>query len=191
MREPSGVDWLTIALLAIIGLFTWRAFSNGFIRELVSLCVAILAIPIAGIFYGDLTRKLLPIITDETVAKLVAFLSILAGVIIAGQVAAHLLKRTVAMLNLGALDHLAGGAFGFLKAVIICQVVLIALVAFPSPDLHKNIDASPVATTLVDAAPVVLAFLPKTFDTAISTFEHSVSAANTLADQTGGATPAH
>ncbi len=114
------MNWLSIALLVVIGLSTWRAFVNGFIRELVSLCVAILAIPIAGVFYDDLYRKLSPIISNETLAKLVAFLAILAGVIIAGQVVAHLLKRTVAMLNLGAADRLAGAAFGFLKAVIIC-----------------------------------------------------------------------
>ena len=66
------MNWLRVVLLVIIGFLTWRAFSNGFIRELVSLCVAILAVPIAGVFYDDLFRKLSPIITNETAAKLVA-----------------------------------------------------------------------------------------------------------------------
>jgi membrane protein required for colicin V production len=176
LSDLSGVNWLTIVLAAVIGILTWRAYSNGFIRELVSLCVAILAIPIAGVFYDDLTRKINPIITDGTLARLVAFLSILVGVIIAGQVVAHLLKRAVAMLNLGALDHFAGGAFGFLKAVILCQVVLIALVMFPSPDLSDSIDASPVAKTLLDTAPAVLAFLPSTFDRGIQAFNDGIHA---------------
>ena len=184
MSDLSGVNWLTIGLAAVIVFLTWRAYSNGFIRELVSLCVAILAIPIAGIFYDDLTRKLDPIISDATAARLVAFLSILIGVVIAGQVVAHLLKRAVAMLNLGALDHLAGGAFGFLKAVILCQVVLIALVAFPSPDLGDSIDESPVARTLLDTAPAVLAFLPNTFDREIHAFLDGIQ---TVGSQAAGA----
>jgi len=184
VSDLSGVNWLTIGLAAVIVFLTWRAYSNGFIRELVSLCVAILAIPIAGIFYDDLTRKLDPIISDATAARLVAFLSILIGVVIAGQVVAHLLKRAVAMLNLGALDHLAGGAFGFLKAVILCQVVLIALVAFPSPDLGDSIDESPVARTLLDTAPAVLAFLPNTFDREIHAFLDGIQ---TVGSQAAGA----
>ena len=119
------MNWLDIVLVAAIAFVTWRAYVNGFIRELVSLSVAFLAIPIAGIFYGDMFPKVKPIVDNDNLARLVSFLAILIGVIVAGQVAAHLLKRTVAMLNLGALDHLAGGAFGFAKAVLIAQVVAV------------------------------------------------------------------
>lgn len=182
------MNWLTIVLVAIIGLSTWRAYQNGFLRELVSLCVAILAIPIAGIFYDDLFRKLNPIVTNREAAYLVSFLAILGGVIILGQVAAHLLKQAVALLNLGVADRLAGGAFGFLKAALICQVVLIALVAFPNPNLKSTIDESPVAKGLIDAAPVVLAFLPRTFENAIDLFMNGIQVAADAVP--GSATPA-
>jgi uncharacterized membrane protein required for colicin V production len=91
------------------------------------------------------------------------------------------------MLNLGAADRVAGGAFGFLKAVILCQVVLIALVAFPEPDLKSSIDDSQVATELLNTAPAVLAFLPGTFDKALHTFLDDFGAATAAA--AGGATP--
>jgi len=181
------MNWLTIVLVVVIGFVTWRAYANGFIRELVSLSAAILAIPMAGIFYPHLFRKLSPIITNHTAAYLISFLAILAGVIIAGQVAAHLLKRTVTLLNLGAVDKLAGGAFGFIKIVIIIQVILIALVRFPSPDLQSSIDSSAAASKLLDTAPAVLAFLPKTFDTAISAFNNGLDTANGI--ESGLATP--
>lgn len=164
------MNWLDVVLVAAIGFVTWRAYANGFIRELVSLSVAFLAIPIAGVFYGDLFPKVKPIVDNDNLASLVSFLAILIGVIVAGQVAAHLLKKTVSMLNLGALDHLAGGGFGFLKAVLIAQVVLIALVVFPKPDIQSSIDDSSVATGLLDAAPTVLAFLPGTFDKGLDVF---------------------
>lgn len=183
------MNWLSIGIIGIIGLVTWRAYTSGFVRELVSLCVTILAIPVAGIFYGDLFRKLHPIIENEDLAYLVAFLSILIGVVIAGQVVAHLLKRTVAMLNLGGADRLVGAAFGFLKAVILCQVVLIVLVRFPEPDLQGSIDDSDVATRLLDAAPAVLAFLPSTFDTTIHAFLGGVGVASQIQGALGSPTP--
>lgn len=183
------MNWLSLVLIGIIGLVTWRAYTSGFVRELVSLCVTILAIPVAGIFYGDLFHKLHPIIENENVAYLASFLSILIGVVIAGQVAAHLLKRTVAMLNLGGADRVVGAAFGFLKAVILCQVVLIVLIRFPEPDLQSNIDDSDVATRLLDAAPAVLAFLPSTFETTIHAFLGGVGLASQLQGILGNPTP--
>jgi hypothetical protein len=175
------VNWLTVVLVAVLALATWRAYRNGFVRELVSLCSVILAIPIAGLFYRDLYPKVQPIVGNETLAGLVSFLAILAGVVVGGQVVAHLLKAGVSMLNLGALDQLAGGAFGFLKAALLCQVILIALIRFPRPDIQGPIDGSPVARGLLDSAPLVLAVLPGHFHDALDAFLDGVQAASGFA----------
>lgn len=174
---PFGyVDWLDVVLVAAIGFSTWNGFRNGFIRELVSIASVILAIPMAGIFYDDMFPKVLPIVDNEDLAALISFVAILLGVIIGGQVAAHLLKRTAEILNLGVLDRLAGAGFGFLKAVFIAQVLLIALVTFPKPDMRDTIDGSAVAQELLDTAPTVKAFLPNAFDEGIRLFkQHSKS----------------
>jgi uncharacterized membrane protein required for colicin V production len=164
------MDWVSVVLVAILAFLTWRAFRNGFVRELVTLGAAILAIPVAGVLYGKMYPKVVPIVDNEPLARLVAFLSIFFAVLIGGQVAAHLLKRTVNMLNLGVADDLAGALFGFVKAMIICQVLLIALVAFPDPDFRDSIDESPVAGALLDAAPPVLSVLPGRFDQAVHLF---------------------
>ncbi|MBA4179909.1 MAG: hypothetical protein C0506_04900 [Anaerolinea sp.] len=174
-NAAARMNWLDIVLLGTIAFVTWRAFANGFIRELVGLSAAFLAIPIAGIFYDDMYPKVHPIVDNDTLASLVSFLAILIGVIIGGQVIGHLLKRTVAMLNLGAADRLAGGLFGFAKIVLIAQVILIALVVFPRPDLQGAIDDSEVATILLDAAPAVLAFLPGNFDQRLDAFLDGVA----------------
>ena len=164
------MNWVTLVLLVFIGFLTYRAYRNGFIRELVSLCAVILAVPLAGIFYDDMYPKVQPIIENERLANLVAFMAILLAVVLAGQIISYILRNAVTMLNLGAIDHVAGGAFGFLKAVIIAQVVLIVLVVFPNPNVKGPIDKSPVATRLLDSAPVVLAFLPGQFERALNAF---------------------
>ena len=179
------MNWVSFVLLGVIALLTWRAWMNGVIRELVSLGSVILAIPMAGIFYDDMFPKIHPIVDSVPLANLVSFLAIFLGVVIGGQVVATLLRGVVAALNLGLADQAAGAAFGFLKGVLLCQAVLIALVAFPKPDLREDIDQSSVAQGLLDAAPAVLAILPRTFDRAIDGF---MDGARTL-DKTIGGTP--
>lgn len=181
------MNWLDILLAVVIGLSTFNGYRNGFIRELVSIASVILAIPVAGIFYDDMFPKVEPIVDNEDLAALLSFVAILAGVIIGGQVAAHLLRRTAEILNLGVLDRLAGGAFGFLKAVIVAQVLLVALVTYPKPDLREDIDASPVAQRLLDTAPTVLAFLPDVFDEGIDLFQEYIDSLG--ADGTGAPAP--
>ena len=168
------MDWVSLALLVFIGFLTWRAWRSGVIRELVSLASVILAIPIAGVMYPRMYPKVHRIVTDGDLAALVAFLAILIGVVVGGQVLAHALRRTATLLNLGIADHFAGAAFGFFKGVILSQVLLIALVAFPSPDLGDQINGSPVAKGLLDTAPIALAFLPDHFDNQLHLFMNSV-----------------
>lgn len=185
--EPfATVNWLDVVLVIAIGFATWNGFRNGFIRELVSIAAVILAIPVAGVFYDDMFPKVLPIVDNRNLAALISFIAIFLGVIIGGQVAAHLLKRTAELLNLGVLDRLAGGTFGFLKAVFITQALLIALVTFPSPDLRKSIDHSAVARNLIDTAPAIRAFLPHAFGESIDLFRDHAGA---LDDLVPGETP--
>jgi membrane protein required for colicin V production len=167
------VNWLDLLILAVLAFSTWRAYASGFIRELVVLVSVILAIPIAGALYSRMFPKVNPIFDNEDLSAVISFLSILAGVIIGGNVLAHLLKRTAEMLNLGALDRLAGAAFGFLKAALVIQAILIVLVRYPSPDVRGEIDSSRTAKALLDAAPLTLAFLPKTFETGVELFRNA------------------
>ncbi|MEJ5222354.1 MAG: CvpA family protein, partial [Tepidiforma sp.] len=118
------MNWLDLLLIAAIALSAWRGYANGFIRELVILVSVILAIPLAGALYSRMFPKVDPIIDNEDLSAVVSFLAIMAGVIIGGNVVAHLLKRTAEMLNLGGLDRLAGGLFGFLKAALVAQAIL-------------------------------------------------------------------
>ncbi|MCS7293803.1 MAG: CvpA family protein [Chloroflexota bacterium] len=164
------MDWVSILIVGAIALLTWRAYRRGLIRELVSLAAVLLAIPVAGVLYDDMAPKVEPIVANDLLARLVSFLSILFAVIIAGQVGAYALRRSVELLNLGAADRLAGGFFGFVKGFLIVQAVLIALVAFPDPDLRADLDASPVARRMLEATPVVLRILPDSFEAPVRRF---------------------
>lgn len=164
------MDWVSIVIVAVAGLLTWRAFRRGFLRELVGLGALILAVPVAGVFYDDMAPKVEPIVDNATGAALLSFVAILLGVIVGGQLLGYLLRRGVDVLNLGGADRLAGAAFGLLQGLLLCQVLLIALVIFPSPDLRVAIEDSVLAGRLLDAAPVALSVLPDGFRETIDQF---------------------
>jgi len=168
------VNWVSLVIVVIVALLTWRAFRRGFLRELVGLAALILAIPVAGVFYDDMVPKVEPIIDNSLASALVSFAAIFLGVIVAGQLIGYLLRRSVDVLNLGGLDRLLGAAFGFLQGALLCQVALVALVIFPQPDLREHIEDSVIATNLLDGAPVVLAILPDQFNEAVDIFLESI-----------------
>ena len=164
------MNWVSLVIVAIVALLTWRAFRRGFLRELVGLAALILAVPVAGVFYDDMVPKVEPIIDNALASALVSFAAIFLGVIVAGQLVGYFLRRSVDVLNLGGLDRLLGAAFGFLQGALLCQVALVALVIFPQPDLRASIEDSIIATRLLDGAPDVLAILPDHFREAVDLF---------------------
>ncbi|WP_322819704.1 CvpA family protein [Tepidiforma sp.] len=177
------MNWLDLLLLAAVGTATWRGYQNGFIRGLVVLVAVILSIPIAGVLYSRMFPKVQPIIDNQDLAAVVSFLSIMAGVIIGGHVLAHLLRRTAEMLNLGGLDRLTGAAFGFLQAALVAQAILIVLVRYPNPDLRDDIQASRGGNALLDAAPLTLTFLPRTFEVGLELFRQATQAIDNAAGE--------
>ncbi len=169
------MNWVSLVIVVIVALLTWRAFRRGFLRELVGLAALILAVPVAGVFYDDMIPKVEPIIDNSLASALISFLAILIGVVLAGQLLGYLLRRSVDVLNLGGADRIAGGAFGLLQGLLLCQVLLVALVNFPEPDIRTHIDDSVLATRLLDQAPAVLAILPVQFDETVELFRQGVS----------------
>ena len=180
------MNWLDVVLLAVIAFSTWRAYANGFIRELVSIAAVILAIPVAGILYDDLFPKVEPIVDNARAAALVSFLMIMAGVIVGGQVAAHLLKRPRKSSTSACSTVSAAASSAFSGRSSSSRRCLIALVTFPSPDLRDDIDDSPIASALLDSAPAVLAFLPQAFEDGLDLFQ---DAAGAVQDGLGTPTP--
>ncbi len=168
------MNWVSLVIVVIVVLLTWRAFHRGFLRELVGLTALILAVPIAGVFHDDLIPKVEPLVENSLASALISFLAILIGVILAGQLISFLLRRSVDVLNLGAADRIAGAAFGFLQGVLLCQVLLIALVNFPKPDVLTHIDDSPIATRLIEGSDFVLPILPNEFDEAVELFMEGI-----------------
>ena len=164
------MNWLDIAIALIIVTFTVSAFSSGLIREVVTLVSAVTGVVFAGLFYDELARDVLVFIHDKDSARFFAFLALLGSVYLTGQLIAMMLKQMASLLLLGWVDRVGGAAFGFLKGLVVVEVLLILLVTFPQIGLQEDIDGSALASVFLDAIPLLLVLLPDEFERAVDAF---------------------
>lgn len=187
MREVL-MNWLDIAILLIIGVFTFLGLKRGLIQAVVPLIGLVLAIYLAGRMHESLAKSL-GVIDNESVANIVAFGIILGGVFIVVSVIAITIKKFVSVTFLGWLDKQGGAVFGFIVGWLICSIVVAVIAreaALPAdvPDIpdeqvnewvndnlngvretaYNTIDESALATFQIDTFPIILGLLPSDFD---------------------------
>jgi len=161
------MNWLdAVILITLIG-FTFAAFRSGLIREVVTLVAVVVGVLVAGHYYDDLADDVLLFIKNDKAAKVIAFLALFGSVALLGQLAAFLMKQVVSMLLLGWVDHLAGGAFGLLKGLVLVELFLMLFATYPYLGLDKAIDGSGIAPLFLDNGPALLKLLPGEFNRAV------------------------
>lgn len=170
------LHWLDLAIIAVVGWLTWRAFTVGLIREVVTLAAVLAGALLAGRFYGELAADIEFLIDDPRTRELVAFIAIFGGVVVLGQIGALLLRRIASLLLLGPFDRLGGAAFGFVKGVVVVEVLLIAVTAFPAAtQLTEAVEESALAPFFLDGIPVVERLLPDEVTDALHAASDTVS----------------
>ena len=161
------LHWLDLFIVAIIAWLTLRALSVGLIREVVTSVAVVGGAILAGHFYAELAGDIAFAIEDETWREFVAFAAIFVGVVVIGQIAASLLHRASRLLLLGAVDRFGGAAFGFLKGVVIVEVLLLAAITFPvSSAIDQALEDSLIAPVFIDGLPLIQRMLPSEFERA-------------------------
>jgi membrane protein required for colicin V production len=81
-----------------------------------------------------------------------------------------MLSRTASLLMLGWADKAGGAVFGFIKGLLIVQVLLIIFAAYPSLGLDDAIANSELAPYFLDDVDFLLRLLPDNFDERIEGF---------------------
>ncbi|MCY4638764.1 MAG: CvpA family protein [Chloroflexi bacterium] len=155
------LNWLDLAIIVILAALTWRAFAVGLIREVVMLAAVVLGAVLAGQVYRELAADAEIVLEDQRTRELVAFVAIFAGVVVLGQFVALFLRRAASLLLLGPFDRAGGAAFGLLKGVLIVEVLLVAVTAFPAAaGLAAAADASTLAPFFLEVFFVAEPLLP-------------------------------
>ena len=155
------MTWLDIVILAVIGVATFMGLRTGIIKAVLSLVGLIVGVTLAGRYYIPFSAELTFISSPEW-AKVVAFIIIVAAVMIVARVIAGVLKKIASALMLGWVDKIGGGVFGLVLGATSCGALLALWVSYLG--IADAITNSGLARLLLDQLPVVLALLPAEFD---------------------------
>lgn len=142
---------LDIAFLGILGVSLLYSTWKGFVRDVFSLAGILGGFFLAARFYPEVAAWVRPWVSTPWVAALVGcavvFLATFLGVSLLGR----MLGRSLKLLRLGWLDRAAGFGFGFIKGVLLCLGLLVALVGF-LPSRTPVLAESRLAPVLVQVA---------------------------------------
>jgi membrane protein required for colicin V production len=180
------VYWVDLLIVGAVAWMTFRAFATGLIREVVTFAALIAGIFVAGAFYRDLSADIAFLIEDERTRNFASFLALLVGVVVLGQLLALVLKHAASLLMLGPFDHLGGAAFGFVKAIVLVQILLLAVAVFPpSAGFAAAVDQSTLAPYFLNEVPSAELALPSEFQHALEQLRDLRSAAAVIANGHG------
>jgi membrane protein required for colicin V production len=157
------MNWLDVVIIIGLVWFTFTGLFVGLIREVISLAGLLVGVIIAGRFYPT-GASYLSFIENQQIAQVLAFIAIFLVIVILAHVLGSALQRIASALLLGWANHLAGAVFGFVKAALIFEFVVIAFARFPMFGMGAAIDDSFLAPFFLESFPFLLNLLPAEFD---------------------------
>ena len=125
---------LDATLAAVLALGLWRGVRTGALLQIVGSVGWVAAFVAATALMapvGELVAASLGV--SPRTAPVLGFVVVFGGVVAGLTAAAHVLRKTLEAVKLGALDTAAGGAFGALRAAFGLSVVLLATGFAPVP----------------------------------------------------------
>lgn len=124
--ELTWLDWLFVALLTVTAL---SGLMRGMIREVLGLAAWLVAIVAARLLAPDVAGRLTGLVDSPDGRLVIAFVLIIATVIIIFMLITRMLQAVLGWAGLGIIDRLGGAAFGLLKggAILVVVTLLIGL----------------------------------------------------------------
>ncbi|HKK44788.1 MAG TPA: CvpA family protein [Balneolaceae bacterium] len=128
------MNLLDILILLPIAYFCYRGFTNGLIKEVLSIVGIILAVFLTFQFMDPVSAAIRPLFAEK--ASFIPFISgiiIFVGTLAIVNLIAYLSKKILQTIKLNFINRLAGLGFGFLKSGIIVSAILLILAGFNIP----------------------------------------------------------
>lgn len=122
------MNYLDFILIAILIISAINGYKKGFIHQFASLAGIILGIFLAVKFSKAISPFILNHFTsNENAAKIAAFILVFVLVAIGVFILGKMLERTLEEVELGALNKIAGLAFGLIKTIFIVSALMVLL----------------------------------------------------------------
>ena len=134
-------NWLDVVLAVVLLIALVRSVWTGFTRAVAGVGGVLAGFFVAIRGYPSLAFRLSPMIADELIRNIVAFLLLFLAVYLIFVIAGILLHGFLKALKLGWFDRLMGGILGALKGMLIAGIIMFLLtVVLPanSPTIQKS-----------------------------------------------------
>jgi membrane protein required for colicin V production len=105
--------------------------TRGILKGIISIVSAVVGLLAAAQFYDYSAILFRSFVSTERDARMLGFVAIFLGVLLAGGLLARWLRRGMKRVRLNWVDRVMGGAFGAARGWLICSVIYLALTAFP------------------------------------------------------------
>jgi membrane protein required for colicin V production len=131
-------------VVLVAGVSFFLGFWRGFVKSAISFASTICGL-IAAAYLYPYAGKAVGVFVSHPVADFIGFVGIFVLILLAGALLSRTLRYALRRAHLGWADRILGGAFGLLRAWIICSAVYLALTAFPFRiDAVEKAEFSPV-----------------------------------------------
>ena len=123
------MNWLDFVLLAIIVITAILGLVKGLMKQVIGLAAVIAGLVLASLYYRSAGAIFRAFIHNDLVGNFLGFVAIFVAVLLIGAVLAWL--ATKAMIGpLAFVNRLLGGAFGLIKSILICGILIFAMTSF-------------------------------------------------------------
>lgn len=121
------LQWVDLAIISVVGLSVLTGLFRGFVKELVALCVWILAIWLGYHYSESLDPWLQSYIQEKSARTAVAFVMILFATLLVGGIINAILSFILKRAGLSGTDRTLGMVFGFARGVFIVALLMVAV----------------------------------------------------------------
>lgn len=153
------MNWLDIVLLLVVVASTVAGLARGLTRMVIGLVTTVAAIFLSFSFYQKVAIFFLQWEVNPRYAQIAAFVSIFVGVLILGGVLSVVIGKALRAVGLKFADRLAGTALGFVRGVLICIVIVMAIMA-GTKGLPESVRGSRLAPHILRASNLLVSLAP-------------------------------
>lgn len=128
------MNWVDLAIIAIIAVSALVGLARGLVREVLSLGIWILALIVAWLFHQDVADLLTAHLSHPEVRSVVAFVGLVLLTLLLGAILGAILTAFIDKVGLTGADRLLGLLFGGARGVVLVamSVFLVSLTPVPS-----------------------------------------------------------
>lgn len=165
------MNWLDIVIIIFLAITVITGLSKGLIKTIIPLVGVIVAVVLAGRFYGSVANWLSHSLHSDSQANIVGFTIIFVAVVLVSLIAASLLSKFLSLLMLGWIDKLGGAVLGFMIGGFVIGAFLTIITKYNFPGMEGTVQNSSLSSFFVAHFNMVLPLLPKGFDSVRQFFD--------------------